>query len=71
MLIELGELDKQMYLIAANHKKINRRIDALEDIIIPKLDAEIKAIESILFDEEREEFIRLKKIKEILEIEEE
>ncbi|MHA1520613.1 MAG: V-type ATP synthase subunit D [Promethearchaeota archaeon] len=71
LLIRLGELDKQMYLIAANHKKINRRIDALEDIIIPKLDAEIRAIEDILFDEEREEYVRLKKIKEILKIEEE
>ncbi len=71
ILVELGELDKQMYLLSANHRKINRRIDALEDIIIPKLNAEIRTIEDFLFDEERDEYVRLKKIKEMLEIEEE
>ncbi|MHA1672483.1 MAG: V-type ATP synthase subunit D [Promethearchaeota archaeon] len=69
ILVELGELDKQMYLLASNHKKINRRIDALEDIIIPKLNAEIRTIEDFLFDEERDEYVRLKKIKEMLKIE--
>lgn len=67
-IVELGELDKKMYLISENHKKINRRIDALDDLIIPKLNRDIKTIEEILSDEEREEFIRLKKIKEMLEI---
>lgn len=69
-LIKLGELDKATYRISENYKKINRRIDALEDLVLPKLNNEIKIIEDILSDNEREEFIRLKKIKEFLEIEE-
>ncbi|WP_457557647.1 V-type ATP synthase subunit D [Candidatus Harpocratesius sp.] len=69
-LVKLGELDKRMYRISENYKKINRRIDALEDLVIPKLNNDIRVIEDILSDGEREEFIRLKKIKEFLEIEE-
>ncbi|MCF2141530.1 MAG: V-type ATP synthase subunit D [Candidatus Lokiarchaeota archaeon] len=70
ILVKLGELDKRMYRISENYKKINRRIDALEDLVIPKLNNDIRVIEDILSDGEREEFIRLKKIKEFLEIEE-
>ncbi|MHA1776494.1 MAG: hypothetical protein DRO88_04015 [Promethearchaeia archaeon] len=69
-LIKLGRLDKAIYRISENYKKINRRIDALEDLVIPKLENDIRAIEEILSDNEREEFIRLKKIKEFLEIKE-
>ncbi len=67
MLIQLAEMDSILYKLAEDKKKIQRRIDALGDIIIPQLNQNIKIIEEILDDEEREEFIRLKKIKEFLE----
>ncbi|UYP47857.1 V-type ATP synthase subunit D [Candidatus Lokiarchaeum ossiferum] len=66
-LIEIAEVDSMMYRLAEDNKKIQRRIDALDDIIIPQLDGNIHTIEEILNDEEREEFIRMKKIKEFLE----
>lgn len=69
-LVELAEVDSMMYRVAEDNKKIQRRIDALDDIIIPQLDGNIRAIEEILNDEEREEFIRMKKIKEFLEFDE-
>ncbi len=69
-LVTLAEIDSMMYRVADDNKKIQRRIDALDDIIIPQLEGDIHAIEEILNDEEREEFIRMKKIKEFLEIDE-
>jgi V/A-type H+/Na+-transporting ATPase subunit D len=67
-LVELAELDSKMYRVAEDNKKIQRRIDALDDIIIPELKGGIRTIEEILNDEEREEFIRMKKIKDFLEV---
>ncbi|MHA1646505.1 MAG: V-type ATP synthase subunit D [Promethearchaeota archaeon] len=66
-LVYLAEMDNLMYRIANDNKKIQRRIDALSEIIIPDLNTSIHVIEEILEDEEREEFIRLKKIKEFIE----
>ena len=69
-LVVLAEMDNLMYRIANDNKKIQRRIDALSEIIIPDLNTSIHLIEDILEDEEREEFIRLKKIKEYIETQE-
>jgi V/A-type H+-transporting ATPase subunit D len=66
----LAEYDYIVYHFAFNYQKIQRRINALEDIVIPRLVGDINYIEEILDDLEREEFIRLKKIKTKLETEE-
>ncbi|MBN2155420.1 MAG: V-type ATP synthase subunit D [Candidatus Lokiarchaeota archaeon] len=66
-IIILAEFDYIVYHFAFNYQKIQRRINALEDIIIPRLEDEIHYIDEILDDLEREEFIRLKKIKNKLE----
>jgi V/A-type H+/Na+-transporting ATPase subunit D len=66
-LVKLSELDSILYHFANAYQTIQRRINALEDIILPRLDKNIQMIEEILEDNEREEFIRLKKIKEFLE----
>ena len=69
-IVNLAELDNLMYKLAEEFKKVQRRLDALDDIIIPKLKSQIVAIEDILSDESQEEFIRMKKVKESLEIKE-
>ena len=69
-IISLAEYDYIVYHFAFNYQKIQRRINALEDIMIPRLESEIHYIGEILDDLEREEFIRLKKIKNKLEKEE-
>jgi len=70
-IITLAEYDYVVYHFAFNYQKIQRRINALEDIMIPRLEEEIHYIGEILDDLEREEFIRLKKIKNKLEKEDE
>ncbi len=69
-LIVLAEYDYIVYHFAFNYQKIQRRINALDDIIIPRIEGDIDYIQEILDDLEREEFIRLKKIKNKLEKEE-
>ena len=66
----MAEFDYIVYHFAFNYQKIQRRINALRDVIIPQLENEIDYIDEILEDLEREEFIRLKKIKKKLEKEE-
>jgi V/A-type H+-transporting ATPase subunit D len=64
--VKLAELDYIIFHFAFNYQKIQRRITALDELIVPKLNKDIKAIEEILEDMEREELIRMRKIKEIL-----
>ena len=71
IIIKLAESDYLLYHVAEENKKVTRRIDALDEIIIPRLSASIQTITEILNDEEREEFIRMKNIKEFLDIENE
>ncbi len=69
IIMKLAESDYLLYHVAEENKKVTRRIDALDEIIIPRLSASILTITEILNDEEREEFIRMKNIKEFLDIE--
>ena len=69
IIIKLAESDYLLYHVAEENKKLKRRIDALEEIIIPRLSVGIKTITELLNDEEREEFIRMKNIKNFLDIE--
>ena len=69
IIMKLAESDYLLYHVAEENKKVTRRIDALDEIIIPRLTKGILTITEILNDDEREEFIRMKKIKEFLEIE--
>ena len=70
IIMKLAESDYLLYHVAEENKKVTRRIDALDEIIIPRLTASIRTITEVLNDEEREEFIRMKNIKEFLDIEE-
>jgi len=51
---------------ALNFKKINRRINGLKNVIIPRLKLNVKHIKTILEEVDRESFVRLKKIKDII-----
>ncbi len=66
-LIELAEIDAMLFHFAFYYKKISRRITGMETVVIPKLEIIIKAIEEILEDLNQEEFVKIRKIKNLLE----
>ena len=47
-------------------KKVNRRINGLKNMIIPRLTMNIKQIREILEEIERENYVRLKKTKDLI-----
>ncbi len=65
-LIQFSEIEDLMLKHAINFKKINRRINGLKNMIIPKLKDSIKQIKDILEEIERENYIRLKKTKDLI-----
>ncbi len=66
-LISLAELESVLLNYSKNFQKLHRRINSLDKIIIPDIQNNIKKISDILEENERENLIRLKKIKEIIE----
>lgn len=67
MIVKLAEVEETVRKLAIEVEKTKRRVNALEYIIIPRLQATIKYIRMRLDEIERESFTRLKKIKALLE----
>lgn len=62
--IELAEVENSVYLLADAIKKTQKRANALKNVMIPRFEREVKVITEDLEEKEREEFSRLKVIKE-------
>lgn len=62
ILIELASLQTSFYVLDEVIKLTNRRVNAIEHIIIPKIENTISYISSELDEQDREEFFRLKKV---------
>lgn len=65
-LIQFSEIEDLILKNAINFKKINRRINGLKNMIIPSLKINIKQIKDILEEIERENYVRLKKTKDLI-----
>lgn len=61
--VRLAEIECDVYRLADAVKAARKRANALSNIMIPKFNADIKAISEALDEKEREDFTRLKVIK--------
>jgi len=61
--IKLAEIDNSAYRLAYAIRRTQKRANALKNIVIPDFEANIKFISESLEEKEREEFSRLKLIK--------
>ncbi|KAH6560743.1 hypothetical protein BASA50_008572 [Batrachochytrium salamandrivorans] len=62
ILVELASLQTAFVILDEVIKVTNRRVNAIEHVIIPKIDNTISFITSELDEQDREEFFRLKKV---------
>jgi len=63
MTVLLAEIDNSVFRLARAIQKTQKRANALRNIVIPSLQSEVKFISDALEEKEREEFTRLKVIK--------
>jgi len=64
LLVELASLQTGFITLDEVIKVTNRRVNALEHVVIPKIERTLQYITSELDEREREEFYRLKKVQE-------
>lgn len=62
-LLQCAPLERNLQVIGEEVKKVSRRINALEEYVLPTLRGQVAAIASKLDEREREDTFRLKKIK--------
>ena len=62
-IIEFAPLEARLKRLGREIQKTTRRINALEEMLIPRLQAEIRFIRSTLEEREREDNFRLRRIK--------
>ena len=65
-MLELAEVEKTMQLLAQDIEKTRRRVNALEYVMIPNLEKNIKYITMKLDENERGNTTRLMKVKEMV-----
>jgi V/A-type H+-transporting ATPase subunit D len=67
LLIELAETETAMRRLGGEIQRNRRRVNALEQVLIPELKSQVKFIKNAIEEREREDLFRLKKVKRILE----
>ena len=65
-MLALSEIEKSCQLMAAEIEKTRRRVNALEHVVIPEAQKNIKYITMKLDENERSTQIRLMKVKDMM-----
>jgi V/A-type H+-transporting ATPase subunit D len=66
-LLRMAQIEASVERIANELKTLNRKVNALEKVVVPAYLGQIRYIEGLLFDEDLEDFSRLKRIKTLTE----
>jgi V/A-type H+-transporting ATPase subunit D len=66
-IFKAAEFENAIFRLASELEKTQRLINALEYLIIPRYESSIRYIQATLEEREREEFVRLKHVKRVLE----
>lgn len=64
LIVEAAMIENKVYKLAYEVNKTKKRVSALENIVIPQLRESIKFIQDTLEEFEREEFFKLKRMKQ-------
>ncbi len=67
LIVRLAELESALIRLVEEVKKTQHRINALEQFLIPRYQSMVSMISAILEERDREEFVRVKKVKTLLE----
>jgi len=63
---ELAQAEGTVFQIANDVHRTQRRVNALNHVLIPKYRSTVKRIEQVLEEKDREEFVRTKRIKRMI-----
>ncbi|MDD1775775.1 MAG: V-type ATP synthase subunit D [Candidatus Methanomethylicus sp.] len=67
LIVKVAELESTLVHLVEEVKRTQRRINALEQFLIPRYATTVSLIASVLEERDREEFVRVKKVKSILD----
>jgi V/A-type H+-transporting ATPase subunit D len=62
-LLKCAPMERNLQILGEEVKKVSRRINALEEYLLPRLRHEVRTIARVLDEREREDIFRLKRIK--------
>ena len=66
-IFKAAEYENAIFRLAKELERTQRLINALEYLIIPRYESSIRYIQATLEEREREEFVRLKHVKRVME----
>lgn len=66
LLVELARVETRLRRLGDEIKATSRRVNALDNVFIPRLEAQLRRIATTLEEREREDIFRLKRVKQRL-----
>lgn len=63
-IVRLAEVESTVKRLALEIERTKRRVSALESVVIPRLDATVRFVKLALEEREREDFVRLKMVRD-------